>query len=71
MNTQVEKAWQDEGSGEVPIIALSPDGKKVASRSEDGAVKLWMLTRERFNIEHTRGLWLSAGVQTENGRMVR
>lgn len=70
MNTQVEKAWQDEGSGELPIIALSPDGKKVASGSEDGAVGLWTATRERFKkrTEHTRGL---SPVQTENGRMVR
>lgn len=51
-HTQVEKTWQDEGSGELPIIALGrlPGGKKVASGSgsEDGAVRLWT--------EHTRGL---------------
>jgi WD40 repeat protein len=38
---QVGEAWKDEGCGVVPAIALSPDGKKVATGSGDGAVRLW------------------------------
>jgi WD40 repeat protein len=38
--TQVGEEWEDKDR-EVIKIALSPDGKKVASGSRDGAVKLW------------------------------
>ncbi|KAG2125745.1 WD40-repeat-containing domain protein [Suillus clintonianus] len=38
---QVGEAWTDEGSGHVFDIELSPDGKTIASGSEDGAVRLW------------------------------
>jgi WD40 repeat protein len=37
---QVGEKWEDEDYG-VETIALSPDGKKVASGSFNGAVKLW------------------------------
>jgi WD40 repeat protein len=37
---QIGHDWRDRDSG-VVTIALSPDGKKVASRSHDGAVRLW------------------------------
>lgn len=37
---QVGETWEDNDFG-VTAIALSPDGKKVASGSSDGAVKLW------------------------------
>lgn len=37
---QVGETWEDSDFG-VTAIALSPDGKKVASGSSDGAVKLW------------------------------
>jgi WD40 repeat protein len=37
---QIGNDWRDEG-GRVYVIALSPDGKKVASGSGDGAVRLW------------------------------
>ncbi|KIK32146.1 hypothetical protein CY34DRAFT_814419 [Suillus luteus UH-Slu-Lm8-n1] len=38
--TQIGKEWEDK-EWEVVKIALSPDGKKVASGSLGGAVKLW------------------------------
>ncbi|KAG2739015.1 WD40 repeat-like protein [Suillus brevipes Sb2] len=38
--TQVGEEWEDEDFRLV-TIALSPDGKKIASGSWDGAVKLW------------------------------
>jgi WD40 repeat protein len=38
--TQVGEYWEDKDE-EVRTIVLSPDGKKVASGSWDGAVKLW------------------------------
>jgi WD40 repeat protein len=37
---QIGDDWRD-GDGAVYSIALSPDGKKVVSGSEDGAVRLW------------------------------
>jgi WD40 repeat protein len=37
---QIGKDWRDEGAG-MNTIALSPDGKKVLSGSDDGAVRLW------------------------------
>jgi WD40 repeat protein len=37
---QIEDDWRD-GDSKVYGIALSPDGKKVVSGSEDGAVRLW------------------------------
>jgi WD40 repeat protein len=39
--TQVGEEWEDEDFGVETIAALSPDGKKIASGSWDGAVKLW------------------------------
>ncbi|KIK33091.1 hypothetical protein CY34DRAFT_813848, partial [Suillus luteus UH-Slu-Lm8-n1] len=38
--TQVGEEWEDKDRG-AATIALSPDGKKVASGRRDGAVKLW------------------------------
>ncbi|KAG1893947.1 WD40-repeat-containing domain protein [Suillus fuscotomentosus] len=38
---QVGEAWRDEEGGAVFSISLSPDGKKVASGSEDDGVRLW------------------------------
>jgi WD40 repeat protein len=41
---QIASDWRDEdsvGESNVNTIALSPDGKKVASGSDDGAVRLW------------------------------
>ncbi|KIK32601.1 hypothetical protein CY34DRAFT_138349 [Suillus luteus UH-Slu-Lm8-n1] len=40
MGTQVGEVWENKHRG-VMKIALSPDGKKVASGSRNGAVKLW------------------------------
>ncbi|KAG2031145.1 quinon protein alcohol dehydrogenase-like superfamily [Suillus americanus] len=37
---QIGEDWRD-GESEVRSIALSPDGKTVASGSDDGAVRLW------------------------------
>jgi len=37
---QIGDDWRD-GESEVLTIALSPDGKKVVSGSEDGGVRLW------------------------------
>jgi WD40 repeat protein len=37
---QIGEDWGDEGAG-MNTISLSPDGKKVASGSRDGAVRLW------------------------------
>jgi WD40 repeat protein len=39
--TQVGEEWEDEDFGVETIAALSPDGKKIASGSWNGAVKLW------------------------------
>jgi WD40 repeat protein len=39
-DTQVGEEWEDKDF-RVETIALSPDSKKVASGSRDGAVKLW------------------------------
>jgi WD40 repeat protein len=38
---QIGDDWRDGDSAVVWSIALSPDGKKVVSGSEDGAVRLW------------------------------
>jgi WD40 repeat protein len=44
--TQVGEEWEDKDRG-VQTIALSPDGKKVASGSLDGTVKLWNIDTGR------------------------
>ncbi|KAG2344814.1 WD40 repeat-like protein [Suillus weaverae] len=48
-----------EGSGAVNTIALSPDGKTVASGSSDGAVRMWNISMGKVIkkwTEHTAGV---------------
>jgi len=58
---QIGSNWQDDGDqARVFTIALSPNGKKIASGSEDGTVKLWDIEMRKVTARwtgHTREVW--------------
>ena len=58
---QIGSNWQDDGDQEpVMTIALSPNGKTVASGSTDGMVKLWDIERREVTAKwtgHTDYVW--------------
>ncbi|KIK32588.1 hypothetical protein CY34DRAFT_814194 [Suillus luteus UH-Slu-Lm8-n1] len=69
--TQVAEEWEDEDD-DVETIALSPDGKKVASGSVDGAVKLWNVDTDKVIktwTGHTKVV-TSVSWSSDGGRMV-
>ncbi|KAG1781094.1 quinon protein alcohol dehydrogenase-like superfamily [Suillus placidus] len=72
--TQVGETWMVEGRGAVNAIALSLDGKTVASGSSDGAVRMWNISTGKVIkkwTEHTAGVssvcWSPNGCQVVSG----
>lgn len=63
-STQVGEEWEDKDES---VKELSPDGKTAASRSSDGAVRLWNIDTGKVIeqwTEHTESARSGAGVQT-------
>ncbi|OAX32151.1 WD40 repeat-like protein, partial [Rhizopogon vinicolor AM-OR11-026] len=53
---QIGKDWRD-GESVVNAIALSPDGKQLASGSKDGAVRLWNIDTGKVITKWTGHFW--------------
>jgi len=68
---QIEDDWRD-GESQLLDIALSPDGKKVVSGSEDGVVTLWGIDAEKAVTKWTKRTNLATSVcwSQDGGRVL-
>src|SRR5882757_6060113 len=68
---QIGKDWRD-GESQLKAIALSPDGKQLASGSYDGAVGLWDIDRGKVTTKWTGHTQMvrSVGWNGDGGRVL-